>query len=628
MVQEGGGTRFMDSELLATMYREVRKIRRMVEMESDQEDDYDCSEAGTPSEASALFVGAESPTVTGDAKDLWPTRDKALFLWQVYLKRVNPLTKIIHVPTLQCHVGRSYDEVPGNIRALLFSIFLMAIVTMTVDECREALRTSKEVEVETFASAVRMTLQQLNFIVTDNLAVLQALVIYFISLQGRSHRHTAWISNGVVIRIAQKMGLHRDGKKLGLSPFETEMRRRVWWQIIMLDSKYALLTGLNESVLPRGWDTEEPKNLNDSDIHPDAVEYFQDSPGPTEMVFCLMTASFAKIMANTPNFEAMIMSIEQGHTPHELPEERVQHMEQMKNICLTLVDVANKFCDPETGDEIHRLADETRRHIIQKLNDFSKTAKEQPEYGVEIHNAEDNTFKLALCGLEHDEEMGRTFRATGFEWWSLLHFRLENLLYVASQLCKRTTGTLVDRAWRQLDGTFGLHPEFFDLGKSGHLLLARIILRAWSLREAALLEQNQAVPVTPSYVTRLRELLPLESFTSSQRTPQLGNQLHNLPVGTFNPTSQPEPGLDMSMPLDLGSFNGISALDTTNILPGQPQSNHLDYGLFPYYDTGSMDVQMTGADSLWRDPMTTQMSGDMHSSGNGFMNGNGGWYTG
>ena len=58
------------------------------------------------------------------------------------------------------------------------------------------------------------------------------------------------------------MGLHRDGELLGLKPFETEMRRRLWWQIIMLDSKYAILSGLSHTLLPRGWDTREPKNIS------------------------------------------------------------------------------------------------------------------------------------------------------------------------------------------------------------------------------------------------------------------------------------------------------------------------------------------------------------------------------
>ena len=31
------------------------------------------------------------------------------------------------------------------------------------------------------------------------------------------------------------MGLHRDGSKLGLKPYDTEMRRRCWWQIVVLD---------------------------------------------------------------------------------------------------------------------------------------------------------------------------------------------------------------------------------------------------------------------------------------------------------------------------------------------------------------------------------------------------------
>lgn len=40
---------------------------------------------------------------------------------------------------------------------------------------------------------------------------------------------------GVVIRNAERGGLHRDGSILGLSPYETERRRRVWWQLQHLD---------------------------------------------------------------------------------------------------------------------------------------------------------------------------------------------------------------------------------------------------------------------------------------------------------------------------------------------------------------------------------------------------------
>jgi hypothetical protein len=44
---------------------------------------------------------------------------------------------------------------------------------------------------------------------------------------------------GVAVRLGQTMGLHRDGITLGLSPFETEMRRRLWWHLVHLDFRAA-----------------------------------------------------------------------------------------------------------------------------------------------------------------------------------------------------------------------------------------------------------------------------------------------------------------------------------------------------------------------------------------------------
>jgi hypothetical protein len=39
------------------------------------------------------------------------------------------------------------------------------------------------------------------------------------------------------------MGMHLDGILLGLSPFETEIRRRIWWQLRMYDFRAAELSG-------------------------------------------------------------------------------------------------------------------------------------------------------------------------------------------------------------------------------------------------------------------------------------------------------------------------------------------------------------------------------------------------
>jgi hypothetical protein len=92
---------------------------------------------------------------------------------------------------------------------------------------------------------------------------------------------------GIAVRIAQRMGLNFDGTSYGLPPFEVEMRRRLWWQVHLLDLRVSELSGAGSSILNHTWTTKLPSNINDSDLFPDMREPPQDHPGATEMVFVL-----------------------------------------------------------------------------------------------------------------------------------------------------------------------------------------------------------------------------------------------------------------------------------------------------------------------------------------------------
>ncbi len=105
------------------------------------------------------------------------------------------------------------------------------------------------------------------------------------------------------------MGLHRDGELLGLPPFETEMRRRIWWQIILIDTVYALMSGLGQSLLPRSWDTRQPNNIHDADLYP-TMTTLQPRNGPTDMIYCLVCYEMAKMMMDTPNLETVVLGNE------------------------------------------------------------------------------------------------------------------------------------------------------------------------------------------------------------------------------------------------------------------------------------------------------------------------------
>ena len=163
----------------------------------DDEDSYETSpESMTPDDNAEMLLGGDSPEV--NLADLWPAPGQILPLWQVYLDRVNPLTKLIHVPSVQPYMTAVITDsksLPRNVEALLFSIFVMAVVAMTPDECKGLLGIAREEALQRYSSGVRLTLVRVGFLRSHDMIILQALVIYLVrTLPGANYVNRALLT--------------------------------------------------------------------------------------------------------------------------------------------------------------------------------------------------------------------------------------------------------------------------------------------------------------------------------------------------------------------------------------------------------------------------------------------------
>ncbi|KAJ5287836.1 hypothetical protein N7478_003522 [Penicillium angulare] len=78
---------------------------------------------------------------------------------------------------------------------------------------------------------------------------------------------------GVLARMAQRMGYHRDASHFPhISPFHGEMRRRVWTVITDLDTLLSTSAGLPRLLREFQSDTASPRNLLDEDFDEDSPE--------------------------------------------------------------------------------------------------------------------------------------------------------------------------------------------------------------------------------------------------------------------------------------------------------------------------------------------------------------------
>lgn len=82
-------------------------------------------------------------------------------------------------------------------------------------------------------------------------------------MRGKSSQMNVWLLTGLILRVALRMGYHRDSRHFpNISPFEGEMRRRVWWGLYQFDVLTSFQLGLPSMVRSIQADTEWPRNLH------------------------------------------------------------------------------------------------------------------------------------------------------------------------------------------------------------------------------------------------------------------------------------------------------------------------------------------------------------------------------
>lgn len=151
--------------------------------------------------------------------DLHPSCEHAAKLWYAYVENVEPLCKVLHVPTV-ARIVHTVSKHPAtaskNDECILFAIYHFAVFSMSDDECSHELHDSRAQLMHKYRTAVTQALVNASWLKTTSLPVLQAYTLFLISLRTQIDSHTFWILTGIAIRLAQRIGLHRDGESVGL----------------------------------------------------------------------------------------------------------------------------------------------------------------------------------------------------------------------------------------------------------------------------------------------------------------------------------------------------------------------------------------------------------------------------
>lgn len=243
----------------------------------------------TPAQRHAFMFG-NNLRQQASVRDCQPLPSQVPFLIDVFATNVNSIAQVAHIPT----VRKLVRDVPGGDlsmltptdSALMFAIYYAAVTSMEEADVSAARTSSMIIDVLTCLTQVSLnfgtTKAKLNlkfrigfeqamasadFLNNPTLVLVQAIVIFLFLARRHDSPRFIWMMAGIAIRMAQAIGLHRDGSHFpNLTPYEIEMRRRVWWALIMIDARASGDQGTELTILQDGFDTQLPLNINDDDI--------------------------------------------------------------------------------------------------------------------------------------------------------------------------------------------------------------------------------------------------------------------------------------------------------------------------------------------------------------------------
>ena len=377
-----------------------------------------------------------------------------------------------------------------------------------------------------------------------------------------------WTLTGLLVRLAQGLGIHRDGQQFGLSPFEIEMRRRLWWQISSLDARASEDQGSDPSIGEQSFDTKFPLNINDEDIDPNMKETPEEHEGVTEMTFDLIRYSMGvtgKRLSYVPPGRGHCQTMND-----RLSIEDKEHM--IDNLHQYLEKKYLSHCDMSVP--LHWVAATVARLILAKMwlvvhHPFSRS-----DAGAGLpQETKDRLFRTSLEVIEFSRLLETEKTTLKWGWLFRTYVQWHSIAFVISQLCTRTIGPEVDKAWMVVEGVFDDWGGNVSSNQRGMLWkpLRKLMAKARAERSTALMKQAR---------------FPLDGSLGPTTS------LFNLPPG---PMSTGDPSQDFS------TFE-MPGLVTDTLLATNTDSNSLN-GFAPLQQPEYTDaVEGASSTSQWVDP--------------------------
>jgi hypothetical protein len=358
-----------------------------------------------------------------------PAKDKAELISQFpnkadadrliarYFNAYDPSVHIIHGPSFQKQYDKHWlspHDTPTVWIGMCFAMMTLALQSYSRagDEPPEYRNRSMELA-HTYR---RLTAQSLLLAdITQPIAqILETLILHVQAEYGRSKdaEPGVLLLTGLCVRLAMRMGYHRDpAPHPQITPFDGEIRRRVWAFVRSVDVHISFQFGLPSIIRTDHYDTQLPRNVYDDELYeemktlPPSRPAFEATPMSYMIAKTKMTQHFGCIvervqsLTNPPSYEE-VMKFDQ-----DLREARSTHppLLQMRSFQESARDPANLILQ-RIGLEMVYL-----RSLFVLHRRFIARGRENPRYAYSRRTCIDASMQL----LDHQATLYRESQPGG-----------------------------------------------------------------------------------------------------------------------------------------------------------------------------------------------------------------------
>lgn len=304
---------------------------------------------------------------------------------------------------------------------------------------------------------------------------------------------------GVVIRMAQYLGLQRDGSNFShLSPFVVETRRKVWWAVCNLDVKASEEQGTELTIALGSFDTKLPLNINDADISPETKNTPPEREGVTDASFVRIYCELCKTMR-----QMMVHGIPTDAAGLEKQSRLVDEIYQTYQRNYFRFTSAQGNILYWVGVAIARLTMAKMTLIIYLPLLFASSSD---AFSGEVR---DKLFVSAIEVAEYNHALHAEERCRQWRWLYEIYVHWHAIVYIMIDALRRPWSQVVERGWVALHSRFLIPaPSTPDRDPSIWVPVRKLMAKVRKYRAAEI----QRLQMEPGAA--------MKADTDSQRIPQ------------------------------------------------------------------------------------------------------------